>query len=106
MRTPLAILVLALGCFGCRDASNPPPLVDYHARMEQVCVSVSNGMSYAQVVAAIGQPYLADTNGHSVMALFRFTPPARYHEAMTNGVKVDFYDGLVVGKSPMQGSRP
>lgn len=100
--------MLIVSSMGCSDTSTPKndlALSKFHARMEEVNTSVSNGMSHSQVVAAIGQPFLCDTNGDSVMALFKFTPPVRQHDVMTNGVQVNFHKGIVVGKSPIQGSR-
>ena len=106
---------LALFVSGCRDTTQTEKdlpqskvqerMAKFHARMEQVHASVTMGMSYSQVVASIGQPFLSDTNGASVIAIYRFTPPVQYHSVITNGIQVNFHNGVVVSKSPVQGSR-
>jgi hypothetical protein len=73
---------------------------DFVKQMTQLNSSITIGMLQADVINALGEPALWDTNADRVVADYRFMPPFVPFDILTNGLRIDFSNGVVVGKSP------
>ena len=73
---------------------------DYVRQMAQIDRSITVGMSQSDVVRMLGKPLMWYTNGDCLVADYSFPPPITDFDVLTNGFRIEFSNGMVVGKSP------
>jgi hypothetical protein len=74
---------------------------DFAKQMTQLNSSITIGMLQTDVISALGEPVWWQTNKDRVAAEYIFMPPLLPpFDILTNGVRIDFSNGVVVGKSP------
>jgi outer membrane protein assembly factor BamE (lipoprotein component of BamABCDE complex) len=73
---------------------------DFVRHMAEIEGSIRVGMLASDVIHALGEPLLWQTNADGVFADYWFQPPTGSFDVLTNGLKITFSNGVVVGKAP------
>jgi hypothetical protein len=73
---------------------------DFVKWITQLNSAITIGMPQTDVIKALGEPVLWHTNEDRVAAEYVFMPPFVPYDILTNGVRIDFSNGVVIGKSP------
>ena len=73
---------------------------DFVRQMAQIDSAIQPGLLQSDVIRALGEPLWWTTNVDRLTAEYRFGSPGVPFDILTNGFRIEFSNGVVVGKTP------